>query len=112
MLRLVEIFNSIQGEGTHSGLPCAFVRLAACNLRCGYCDTPYSFGKGEKRSIESVLQEVGAFGVRHVCITGGEPMLQLARASIGLERLAGRAGGSSWQDRLETPKEPEAPRVV
>ena len=75
MLRIVEIFNSIQGEGTHSGLPCAFVRLAACNLRCGYCDTPYSFGKGNKSSIDAVIQQVENYGVRHVCVTGGEPML-------------------------------------
>lgn len=90
MLRLVEIFNSIQGEGTHSGLPCAFVRLAACNLRCGYCDTPYSFGKGEKRSVESVLQEVDAFGVRHVCITGGEPMLQQKEVTRLMESFVQR----------------------
>ena len=86
MMRIVEIFNSIQGEGTHSGLPCAFVRLAACNLRCGYCDTPYSFGKGEERTTASILDEVDGFHVQHVCITGGEPMLQ---ADAAIELMTG-----------------------
>ena len=81
MLRLVEIFNSIQGEGTHAGLPCAFVRLAACNLRCGYCDTPYSFGKGDEKSTAAIVAQVESYGVRHVCITGGEPMLQANAAN-------------------------------
>ena len=80
MLRVVEIFNSIQGEGTHSGLPCAFVRLAACNLRCGYCDTPYSFGKGTQSSIDTIIEQVESYGVKHVCVTGGEPMLQSEQA--------------------------------
>lgn len=76
MLRIVEIFNSIQGEASHAGVACAFVRLARCNLRCGYCDTPYSFGAGEPWEETAVVEHVENFGVTHVCITGGEPMLQ------------------------------------
>ncbi len=76
MLRLIELFNSVQGEGSHAGLPCSFVRLATCNLRCVYCDTPYSFGDGEPQDVKSIVERVVAFGSRHVCVTGGEPMLQ------------------------------------
>ena len=85
MLNVVEIFCSIQGESSYAGLPTAFVRLAACNLRCGYCDTPYSFGKGEPVSKGDVLSRVDAYRVRHVCLTGGEPMLQ-PDAAIDLMR--------------------------
>jgi 7-carboxy-7-deazaguanine synthase len=80
MLHVIEIFNSIQGEAGHAGIPCAFVRLARCNLRCGYCDTPYSFGAGEAVSLDKVLETVSSYGVKHVCITGGEPMLHGDRA--------------------------------
>ena len=76
MIRLIEIFRSIQGESSYSGLPFAFVRLAVCNLRCVYCDTTYSFGQGEARSIAKIVDTVQEMGVRHVCVTGGEPMLQ------------------------------------
>lgn len=76
MLTVNEIFHSIQGESSRAGTPCVFVRLTACDLRCSWCDTPYSFYEGRKRSIADVLAEVEAFGCDTVEITGGEPLLQ------------------------------------
>ena len=76
MLTVFEIYESIQGESTHAGRPCVFVRLAACDLRCAWCDTPYAFTGGTKKSVDDVVRDVGAFGARMVEITGGEPMLQ------------------------------------
>lgn len=76
MLTVNEIFYSIQGEGTRAGEPCVFVRLTACDLRCSWCDTPYAFHEGRKRSIDDVVVEVERHGCRLVEITGGEPLLQ------------------------------------
>ncbi len=71
-----EIFHSIQGESTHSGRPCVFVRLTYCNLRCSYCDTEYAFHEGTPQTIDQVLKRVKAYGTRLVEITGGEPLFQ------------------------------------
>jgi 7-carboxy-7-deazaguanine synthase len=76
MLTINEIFHSIQGESTHTGRPCVFVRLTACDLRCSWCDTPYAFHEGRKMSIEDVVADVTAFECPVVEITGGEPLLQ------------------------------------
>jgi 7-carboxy-7-deazaguanine synthase len=76
MLTINEIFHSIQGESTHAGRPCVFVRLTACDLRCSWCDTPYAFHEGRKMSVDDVVAQVGAFGCDVVEITGGEPLLQ------------------------------------
>lgn len=76
MLTVNEIFYSIQGESTYSGRPCVFVRLAGCDLRCSWCDTPYAFNEGRKMSIDEVLQEVDRYGSPLVELTGGEPLLQ------------------------------------
>jgi len=76
MLTVNEIFHSIQGESTYAGAPCVFVRLTACDLRCSWCDTPYAFTEGSKRTIAEVVDEVMAFGCPLVEITGGEPLLQ------------------------------------
>ena len=76
MLTVNEIFHSIQGESTHAGRPCVFVRLTACDLRCSWCDTPYAFHEGRKMSVDDVLSQVGGFGCHVVEITGGEPLLQ------------------------------------
>lgn len=76
MLTVNEIFYSIQGESTHSGRPCVFVRLTACDLRCTWCDTPYSFTEGRKMGLDEVLAEVGRHGCPLVEVTGGEPLLQ------------------------------------
>lgn len=75
-LAINEIFYSIQGESTWSGLPCAFVRLKGCPLRCHYCDTSYAFSEGLKRSVTSIVEEVSKLDTRLVEITGGEPLIQ------------------------------------
>jgi 7-carboxy-7-deazaguanine synthase len=76
MLTVNEIFFSIQGESSRMGLPCVFVRLTECNLRCTYCDTEYAFYEGTERSLESIIDEVRAYKCNLVEITGGEPLLQ------------------------------------
>ena len=76
MLTVFEIYPSIQGESTHAGRPCVFVRLAACDLRCSWCDTPYAFTGGQKMAVEDVLARVAALGCPLVELTGGEPLLQ------------------------------------
>lgn len=76
MLTVNEIFHSIQGESRRAGEPCVFVRLTACDLRCSWCDTPYSFHEGGKRSLEDVIAEVERYQCPLVEITGGEPLLQ------------------------------------
>ncbi len=75
-LRITEIFCSLQGEARAAGWPTVFVRLTGCPLRCGYCDTAYAFHGGEWRDIEAIVDEVKSHGVRHVCVTGGEPLAQ------------------------------------
>lgn len=75
-LRITEIFLSLQGEARDAGWPTVFVRLTGCPLRCQYCDTAYAFHGGQWRAIDAILDEVAAFGVRHVCVTGGEPLAQ------------------------------------
>jgi 7-carboxy-7-deazaguanine synthase len=76
MLRVTEIFRSIQGESTHAGRPCAFVRLTGCPMRCVWCDSEYTFTGGEHVSIEDVMRQVRAFGCQLVEVTGGEPLAQ------------------------------------
>ena len=76
MLTVNEIFHSIQGESTHAGRPCVFVRLTACDLRCSWCDTPYAFTEGHKMSVEDVVERVRGYNCDVVEITGGEPLLQ------------------------------------
>ena len=77
-LRITEIFTSIQGESTRVGLPTVFVRLTGCPLRCTWCDTAYAFSGGSTRSLDDILAEVARHGLRHVCVTGGEPLAQKA----------------------------------
>jgi 7-carboxy-7-deazaguanine synthase len=71
-----EIFYSIQGESSWSGLPCGFVRLSKCNLRCRYCDTKYAYEAGDYMEIEDILKHLSPFNCAYVTITGGEPLLQ------------------------------------
>jgi len=77
-LRITEIFLSLQGESRSVGWPTVFIRLTGCPLRCGYCDTTYAFQGGEWRSLDDVLARTADFGVRHVTVTGGEPLAQKA----------------------------------
>lgn len=77
MLKVNEIFKSIQGESTFSGLPCVFIRLTGCNLRCNYCDTTYAYDVGRKLSIDDLINEVEkTYKCNLIEITGGEPLLQ------------------------------------
>src|SRR6056297_943325 len=75
-LRITEIFLSIQGESASVGWPTVFVRLTGCPLRCRWCDTAYAFHGGQWWSFDQIVEEVGQHGVRHVCVTGGEPLAQ------------------------------------
>jgi 7-carboxy-7-deazaguanine synthase len=76
MLKITEIFFSLQGEARDAGKPTVFVRLTGCPLRCTYCDSEYAFYGGEWMHIDNVIEQVAAYGVRHVCVTGGEPLAQ------------------------------------
>ena len=75
-LRITEIFHSLQGETSTTGLPTVFVRLTGCPLRCSYCDTAYAFEGGSKMMISEIMQTVTDFGARYVTVTGGEPLAQ------------------------------------
>lgn len=76
MLKVNEIYYSIQGESTKAGLPCVFIRLTYCNLRCSYCDTEYAFYEGKDYEIEEIIEEVKKFKCKLVELTGGEPLVQ------------------------------------
>lgn len=76
MLRINEIFYSLQGETSRAGLPTVFVRLTGCPLRCGYCDTSYAFNEGMAMETSAILEQVAAFAPRYVTVTGGEPLAQ------------------------------------
>lgn len=76
VLKINEIFYSIQGESTKAGLPCVFVRLTYCNIRCVYCDTEYAFYEGVDRTIDEIVDEVKSYNCKLVEITGGEPLVQ------------------------------------
>ena len=112
MLTINEIFYSIQGESTYAGRPCVFVRLTACDLRCSWCDTPYAFHEGHKRSLDEVLAEVDRLGCPLVEVTGGEPLLQddvyplmrslLDRGSTVLLETGGHRSTASVPDAVVT----------
>ena len=76
MIKVNEIYLSVQGESSYMGLPCVFIRLTGCNLRCSWCDTAYAFHEGENMTIDEILRTVCGFGVKLVEITGGEPLMQ------------------------------------
>src|SRR5580765_2883790 len=75
-MQITEIYRSLQGESTYAGLPCVFIRLTGCDLRCSYCDSEYAFYGGTKRKIASIIEEVMNFKTDLVEVTGGEPLLQ------------------------------------
>lgn len=99
-MRITEIFHSLQGEGPDTGRPTTFVRTAGCNLRCTWCDTTYSFGEGTEMSLTDLLSKVKAYPTKHVCFTGGEPLLQgdaiefVKRLSTEGYRVVIETGGS------------------
>ncbi len=77
MLKINEIYHSIQGESTSAGKPCVFVRLTYCNLRCTYCDTEYAFYEGKEMSVQQVIDEVEKYNCKLIEVTGGEPLVQM-----------------------------------
>jgi 7-carboxy-7-deazaguanine synthase len=97
MLRVTEIFHSIQGESTHAGRPCTFVRLTGCPMRCVWCDSEYTFSGGEHLSLEDLLKQVRAFGSRLVEVTGGEPLAQPEALA-----LIGRLCDENFEVLIET----------
>src|SRR5213075_3263309 len=76
MLRVTEIFRSIQGESTHAGRPCTFVRLTGCPMRCVWCDSEYTFTGGEHFGFDEIFRQLEQYGCRLVEVTGGEPLAQ------------------------------------
>jgi 7-carboxy-7-deazaguanine synthase len=86
-VRVTEIFFSIQGESTHAGRQCTFVRFTGCDLRCQYCDTAYAFQGGEEMTRAQILEAVGRHPARFVCLTGGEPILQKELPELAQELL-------------------------
>jgi 7-carboxy-7-deazaguanine synthase len=97
LLKINEIFHSVQGESRHAGRPCVFVRLTHCNLRCTWCDTSYAFEEGSDLPVGAVLQRVAAYGTRYVLVTGGEPLLQ-----EGVHDLIGELCDRGFEVAVET----------
>lgn len=87
-MKVCEIFTSIQGESSYAGMPCTFIRMAGCNLRCSYCDTTYAYDESIELSENEILNEVTLIGTNLVTITGGEPLLQEGTFHL-VERLIG-----------------------
>jgi 7-carboxy-7-deazaguanine synthase len=106
-----EIFYSIQGEGTRAGLPCVFIRLTGCNLRCKWCDTAYAFSGGQWMPVELVVEQAASYGCNLVEVTGGEPLLQAAVYGL-LARLADRFSGVLLETSGAFSIERVDPRVV
>ena len=105
MLRVTEIFHSIQGESTHAGRPCTFVRLTGCPMRCIWCDSEYTFTGGDHVSIEDLMTQVSALGCNLVEVTGGEPLAQKeafalisSLCQVGYEVLVETGGYVSTED--------------
>ncbi|QOJ15949.1 MAG: radical SAM protein [Planctomycetia bacterium] len=110
-LRINEVFHSVQGEGTRAGLPCAFIRLTGCHLRCRWCDTEYAFYEGGWRTIDDLLAEVRRFGCPLVQVTGGEPLLQPAVYPL-MSRLCDEFATVMLETSGALPIERVDPRVV
>jgi 7-carboxy-7-deazaguanine synthase len=86
-MKITEIFQSLQGEGKNQGKPCLFIRLAGCNLKCRWCDTPESWSAGVEMAPDSVLEHVWRINPSYICITGGEPLLQAGELEYLLNSL-------------------------
>ena len=97
MLKINEIYYSVQGESTFAGRPCVLNRLTYCNLRCSYCDTEYAFYEGYDQSIDSILNEIKKYDCKLIEVTGGEPLVQ--KESLELMR---RLADEGYEVLLET----------
>jgi 7-carboxy-7-deazaguanine synthase len=97
MIKINEIFYSIQGESSMNGMPCVFIRLTYCNLRCSYCDTEYSFHEGKDMSIDDILEKIKEYNCNLIEVTGGEPLLQIESISLMKKLLE-----KDYQVMLET----------
>ena len=97
VLKVNEIFHSIQGESRHAGRPCVFVRLTGCNLRCIWCDTEYAFHEGSDRTVGQILDQVDGYGTRFLLLTGGEPLAQ-----DGVHDLIGECLDRGYEVAIET----------
>jgi len=112
-LRIIEVYASIQGESTWAGLPCVFVRLAGCNLRCTWCDSEFTFTGGEHQHIDRIVEEACSYGIDMVEVTGGEPLAQ--RQSIRLmEKLLekGKTVLLETSGSLDISKVPKPVRII
>lgn len=105
-LKISEIFYSIQGESTYAGLPCVFIRLGGCNLRCNYCDATYTWTEEQLKEIESILSTIESFSCDLIEVTGGEPLIQeetpelLARLVQGSKTVLLESNGSMAIDKI------------
>ncbi|MDI3328167.1 MAG: radical SAM protein [Alicyclobacillaceae bacterium] len=98
-MKVNELFFSIQGESSSMGLPTVFVRFTGCNLRCSYCDTTYAYFEGKRMTPEEVFARIEAYGVRRVCLTGGEPLIQ---PRDELQKLLNLLGSDQYEVSIET----------
>lgn len=107
-IRITEIFLSLQGEAMFTGIPTVFIRTTGCPLRCGYCDTAYAFSGGQKLTIEEILTQTQSYGVKHVTLTGGEPLAQPGALNL-LEALVdkGFIVGLETSGAMDVSKVPE-----
>ena len=110
-LKITEIFYSLQGESDSVGFPTVFVRLTGCPLRCQYCDTAYAFSGGEWMALDAIVERVRALALRHVCVTGGEPLAQKACLEL-LTRLCDLGLRVSLETSGALPVDAVDPRVV
>jgi 7-carboxy-7-deazaguanine synthase len=110
-IRVTEIFRSIQGESTHAGFPCAFIRLTGCSLRCVWCDTAYAFSGGEEMPVSDAAERVLALGTELVEVTGGEPLEQEGVYPL-IERLLERGKTVLLETGGHVPLDRVDPRVV
>lgn len=111
-LQITEVFHSLQGESSHAGLPCVFVRLTGCNLRCAWCDTEYSFHGGRRMALTEVLAAVRAYPCRRVEITGGEPLLQAPAVKALAEALLAEGYTVLLETSGERDLSPVPPAVI
>ena len=110
-LRINEIFHSIQGEGTRAGMPCVFIRLTGCHLRCTYCDTEYAFYEGGWMTLDEIMARVRDYGCGTVEVTGGEPLLQPAVYPL-MKRLADEFETVLLETSGAAPIDKVDPRVI